>query len=88
MSIVVGQEAFAAAVLDPTLPVPAGVVSYRGDADEKRFAVYRNNVHVGLVGVVAAKYPVCATLVGEEFFTANGNGGRQTFDSINLGMEF
>ena len=70
MSIVVGQEAFAAAVLDPTLPVPAGVVSYRGDADEKRFAVYRNNVHVGLVGVVAAKYPVCATLVGEEFFTA------------------
>ena len=24
----------------------------------------------------------------EEFFTAGGNGGRQTFDSINLGMEF
>ncbi|MBI5790799.1 MAG: lipid A deacylase LpxR family protein [Rhodocyclales bacterium] len=24
----------------------------------------------------------------EEFFSAGGNGGRQTFDSINLGMEF
>jgi hypothetical protein len=24
----------------------------------------------------------------EEFFSAGGNGGRQTFDSVNLGMEF
>lgn len=64
------QAGFAAALIDPSLPVPPGIVSPRGDADEKRFAVYRNNVHVGLVGVVAAKYPVCARLVGEEFFAA------------------
>lgn len=64
------QAAFAAALVDPALPVPAGLVSPRGDSDAKRFAVYRNNVHVGLVGVLAAKYPVCKRLVGDDFFTA------------------
>lgn len=64
------QAAFAAALMDPALPVPAGIVSPRGDSDARRFAVYRNNVHVGLVGVLAAKYPVCARLVGTQFFTA------------------
>lgn len=66
----VRQTDFVAALVDPARAVPPGVVSYRGDSDAKRFAVYRNNVHVGLVGVLAAKYPVCARLVGEEFFTA------------------
>ena len=66
----VRQADFVAALVDPARAVPSGIVSYRGDSDTKRFAVYRNNVHVGLVGVLAAKYPVCAQLVGEEFFTA------------------
>lgn len=66
----VGQSDFVAALVDPTRAVPRGIISYRGDSDPKRFAVYRNNVHVGLVGVLAAKYPVCSQLVGEEFFTA------------------
>lgn len=70
MSPVGAQASFAAAVQDPSLPVPPGVVSHRGDSDALRFAVYRNNVHVGLVGVLAAKFPVCAQLVGSEFFTA------------------
>jgi len=64
------QARFAAAVQDPAQPVPDGVISYRGDADPLRFAVYRNNVHVGLVGVLASKFPVCAQLVGDDFFTA------------------
>jgi len=64
------QAAFAAALVNPALPVPPGIVSHRGDSDAKRFAVYRNNVHVGLVGVLTAKYPVCARLVGTDFFTA------------------
>jgi hypothetical protein len=64
------QAAFAAALVNPALPVPAGLVSPSGDSDARRFAVYRNNVHVGLVGVLAAKYPVCARLVGADFFTA------------------
>ena len=66
----VAQAAFAAALVDPALPVPPGIVSHRGDSDAKRFAVYRNNVHAGLVGVLAAKYPVCERLVGADFFTA------------------
>lgn len=66
----VHQTEFVAALVDPTAAVPPGIVSYRGDSDTKRFAVYRNNVHVGLVAVLAAKYPVCRQLVGEEFFTA------------------
>ncbi|MVS97426.1 DNA-binding domain-containing protein [Devosia marina] len=66
----VRQTDFAAALVDPARAVPPGIVSYRCDSDPKRFAVYRNNVHVGLVGVLAAKFPVCAQLVGEEFFTA------------------
>lgn len=71
MSIpLVHQAGFVAALVDPSSAVPAGIVSYRGDSDTKRFAVYRNNVHVGLVAVLAAKYPVCRQLVGEEFFTA------------------
>ena len=64
------QAAFAAALVDPALPVPPGIVSHRGDSDAKRFAVYRNNVHVGLVGVLKASFPVCARLVGDDFFTA------------------
>ncbi len=36
----------------------------------KRFDVYRNNVHVSLVEVLAARFPVVERLVGEEFFRA------------------
>ncbi len=69
MSMVAGQEAFAAALLDPGLPVPSGVTSARGHADAARFAVYRNNVFVGLTRALAKRFPVTARLVGEEFFT-------------------
>lgn len=66
----VHQAEFVAALVNPSSAVPSGIVSYRGDSDTKRFAVYRNNIHVGLVAVLAAKYPVCHQLVGDEFFTA------------------
>jgi hypothetical protein len=62
------QAAFAAALLDPTLPVPAGVSSARGTADAKRFAVYRNNVAVSLIKALAGRFPVVAKLVGADFF--------------------
>jgi hypothetical protein len=61
---------FAASVIDPARPVPHGVVGPHGRSDAKRFAVYRNNVHVGLVGALEARFPVVRRLVGEEFFTA------------------
>lgn len=65
-----GQTDFTAALIDPTQPVPSGLVSPRGTADTKRFAVYRNNVHVSLVGALAARFPICAMVVGDDFFTA------------------
>jgi lipid A 3-O-deacylase len=40
------------------------------------------------VRVDALRFSLTRVRRSEEFFTANGNGGRQTFDSINLGMEF
>lgn len=66
----VGQLDFAQALVTPGLAVPAGLVSPRGTTDNKRFSVYRNNVHVSLVNALAARFPVCSRIVGEAFFTA------------------
>lgn len=62
------EAAFAAAILDPALPMPAGLATARGAPDAKRFAVYRNNVAVGLRKALATRFPVVERLVGEEFF--------------------
>lgn len=61
-------DLFAAALLDVRSPLPAGITTARGSADAARFAVYRNNVHVGLAGALAQRFPVTGRLVGEEFF--------------------
>ncbi len=65
------QNAFAAALLDPGLPPPRGVVSHTSQAPVKRFAVYRNNVMVGLIDALAARFPAAQRIVGEEFFRAS-----------------
>lgn len=54
---------FAQALITPSRPVPDAIV---GEA--ARFAIYRNNVAVGLRDSLAATYPVVASLVGEAFF--------------------
>ncbi|MEL7466510.1 MAG: DNA-binding domain-containing protein [Pseudomonadota bacterium] len=59
-----GEAAMAAALLAPDLPAPAAV------ANGRRFAVYRNNVAVGLIDAIAATYPAVLALVGEDFFRA------------------
>ena len=41
--------AFAAALLDPGLPPPEGLITWNGSDPVRRFAVYRNNVIVSLV---------------------------------------
>lgn len=64
------EAEFASAVTDPARATPAWAISPRGDVDAKRFAVYRNNVHVSLVGALRSTFPVVARLVGEEFFAA------------------
>lgn len=64
------QADFARAILDPLERVPPGLVGPDGQPSEKRFAVYRNNVVVGLIETLKAAYPVVHRLVGEQFFVA------------------
>lgn len=64
------QSAFAAALLDPTEPIPTGVVDPQSRPAPKRFSVYRNNVAAGLTRAMEASFPVIRKLVGPEFFAA------------------
>ena len=56
-------DSFAEALAAPDRPMP-GVLA----GDPARFAVYRNNVAVGLRDALAATYPVVGALVGDAFF--------------------
>ena len=64
------QAAFAAAVLDPDLAVPDGMVDPQGYPAPLRFAVYRNNVASSLTKVLKVGFPVVRALLGDEFFAA------------------
>lgn len=64
------QRDFAAALLDPELPVPPGLVGPDGEPSLKRFAVYRNNVVAGLTDALKDAYPAVHRLVGTDFFRA------------------
>jgi len=64
------QRSFAAALLDSTLPTPAGLVGPDGKPSSRRFAVYRNNVVVGLTQTLKDAYPAVHRIVGSEFFHA------------------
>lgn len=71
ISVAGHQEIFARALLwrDEVLP-PTIIAGPRGGTPTKRFGVYRNNVFASLTGCLAARFPVVARLVGEEFFSA------------------
>jgi Putative DNA-binding domain len=62
------QSDFASALLNPDMPVPDDVTSHSSHAPQKRFGVYRNNVMVGLVGALEARFRATRKIVGEEFF--------------------
>ncbi len=64
------QRGFAAALIDPALPTPAGPVGPDGKPSSRRFAVYRNNVIVGLTQTLKDAYPAVHRIVGSEFFHA------------------
>ena len=64
------EDDFAASLLDPERPVPAGVVDPEGRPAPRRFAVYRNNVVVGLIEALGAAFPAVRRIVGEPFFRA------------------
>jgi len=64
------QADFATALIDAGQPVPAAVTSHSARAPRKRFAVYRNNVVVGLVEALRTQFPATERIVGTDFFAA------------------
>ena len=64
------QNEFASSLMNGAKPVPAAIRGAARGPAERRFAVYRNNVMVGLVNALATRFPVTLRLVGEEFFRA------------------
>jgi hypothetical protein len=61
---------FARALVDPLRPAPAATRRRDGRLVERRFAVYRNNVAVALIGSLEARYPIVRRLAGDDFFRA------------------
>lgn len=64
------EARFAAALLDPSLPPPEGLVTGQGGDPARRFAIYRNNVVASLVAALEARFPVTAALLGRDAFRA------------------
>lgn len=64
------QHRFAEALLDPAAPVPPDLVGPEEAEISERFAIYRNNVAVGLIEALRSSFPVVNRLVGDEFFGA------------------
>jgi hypothetical protein len=64
------QAAFAAALLDPSLPCPGGVRTRSAADASRRFAIHRNNVVASLIDALGESFPVVRALVGDPFFRA------------------
>ncbi len=64
------QAEFAAALRDPAIALPHGLVGPDREPAPRRFAVYRNNVIVGMVNALRSSFPVVERIVGEDFFAA------------------
>src|SRR5277367_2330754 len=63
-------SAFAAALGEPSAAPPAMTRGRLGAPDARRFSVYRNNVAVGLIGALEARYPVSRRIAGDDAFRA------------------
>jgi hypothetical protein len=68
MSFETTIAAFAAALTDPAAPAPGMTMGREGRPDARRFSIYRNNVTVGLIKSLEARYPITRRLVGDDFF--------------------
>lgn len=64
-----------------------GTVFRDGPSVRRRPHVYDLSAGISL-RIDAVRLSITRVRRSEEFFTASSNGGRQTFDSINLGIEF
>ena len=62
------QRDFCAALLNPRLVVPRGLVGPDGEPSARRFSVYRNNVVVGLIETLKEAFPTVHRIVGVDFF--------------------
>lgn len=58
--------------------LPPGVTATHPDEAAQRFAVYRNNVMVGLTGALGLHFPAIEMLVGTDFFRALAREFAQT----------
>jgi Putative DNA-binding domain len=70
MSFETTVPVFAAALDDPSAAAPAMTQGRLHAPDARRFAVYRNNVAVGLIGAIEARYPVSRRIAGDDLFRA------------------
>jgi hypothetical protein len=64
------ETSFADALLSTDQPIPYGIAADNAAVPARRFAVYRNNVVVGLGKALKSRFPVVEKIVGEEFFAA------------------
>lgn len=64
------QSDFAHALRSPGAFVPQGVISHNSEQPLRRFAVHRNNVIVGLLSALEARFPAARKIVGPDFFKA------------------
>jgi hypothetical protein len=62
------QNDFAEALVDPIHCVPDDIAACHHHGAGRRFNIYRNNVAVGLLDALAARFPVTQQIVGEAFF--------------------
>jgi Putative DNA-binding domain len=59
---------FSNAILNPAADLPIGVHGPHSGKADRRYAVYRNNVTLSLIGALEANFPAVKRLVGGEFF--------------------
>lgn len=59
---------FSRAILNPDIEAPRGLHGPQPGKADRRYAVYRNNVTVSLIGALEANFPAVRRLVGNEFF--------------------
>ena len=87
------QEEFHQALLSPKNVLPAGVVGPNGEASQKRFGIFRNNVASSLIEALGANFPAVKRLLGATLFDNFAHAYMQ-FNMpknpvlINFGTEF
>ena len=59
----VDQDAFRAALLDPSLVAPEGLTDGQGRPAGRRFDVYRNNVSVALADALETAFPAPVSVI-------------------------